>query len=57
MMRLSIHPGVTVEDTLANTGLDILIPEAYELTHEPTAEDLRIQREEVDPHGYFIGRA
>ena len=57
MMLLSIHPGVTVADITANTGFDILIPEAYGVTQEPTAEDLRILREEVDPHGYVVGRA
>jgi glutaconate CoA-transferase subunit B len=57
MMMLSIHPGVTEADIQAKTGFDILIPETHGVTREPTAEDLRILREEVDPHGYVVGRA
>ncbi len=52
----SLHPGVTVDDIRANTGfeLDFLDPVAE--TAEPTDEELRILREDVDPLGLIIGK-
>ncbi|MBR8536939.1 hypothetical protein KDU71_15305 [Carboxylicivirga sediminis] len=56
MMLLSLHPGKTLEDVKANAEFDIIIPENYETTVEPSAEELRILREKVDPSGVIIGR-
>jgi acyl CoA:acetate/3-ketoacid CoA transferase beta subunit len=51
-MRLrSIHPGVTVEDVVQNTGFELVIPADGALTRTPTADELRIIREVIDPHG------
>ena len=55
MMLLSLHPGHTIQDIKENTGFDILIKD-YEVTKEPTAEELKILREQVDPLKYIIGR-
>jgi len=52
----SLHPGKILEDVRDNTGFEILIPEHYEITGEPTDEELRILREKVDPHRLIIGR-
>lgn len=52
----SIHKGFTFDDVQENTGFELLrAPQVVE-TPEPTAEELRILREEVDPNRYIIGR-
>jgi acyl CoA:acetate/3-ketoacid CoA transferase beta subunit len=49
-MRLaSVHPGVTVADVLANTGFDLVIDDDVAQTPVPTAEQLRLIREVIDP--------
>ncbi|AJF68893.1 CoA-transferase subunit beta [Streptomyces vietnamensis] len=51
-MRLrSLHPGVTVEEVLAATGFALTVPDEVPYTREPTAEELRLIREEIDPKG------
>jgi len=55
-MLLSLHPGCTIEDVKENTGFEMLIPEKYDVTEAPTAKELRVLREEVDPQKYIIGR-
>lgn len=54
-MRLkSLHPGVSVDDVIANTGFELLIPAHIEQTPPPSAEELRLLREEIDPEGLYI---
>jgi acyl CoA:acetate/3-ketoacid CoA transferase beta subunit len=56
MMVESVHKGYTFDKVQENTGFDLLkVAEVVE-TPEPTAEELRILREEVDPNHYIIGR-
>jgi 3-oxoacid CoA-transferase subunit B/glutaconate CoA-transferase subunit B len=56
-MRLfSLHPGVTVDDVRANSGFDIEIPKSYGESPTPTAEELRLLREEIDPLGMVLGK-
>ncbi|MDD5748473.1 MAG: 3-oxoacid CoA-transferase [Actinomycetota bacterium] len=56
-MRIeSVNPGVTIEDVHKNCGFELLEAPQIEKTHEPTEEELRILREEVDPDGYIIRR-
>ena len=56
MEVLSLHPGVTLEQVQANTGFELGIRAPLEVTQPPTDAELRILREEVDPHRYIIGR-
>jgi glutaconate CoA-transferase subunit B len=56
MELLSLHPGHTVEDVKENTGFEMIIPSKYETTALPTKLELKILREDVDPHKYIIGR-
>lgn len=56
MQVVSLHPGVTREDVIANTGFDMLFADTVTTTAEPTDEELRILREEVDPTGRVIGK-
>jgi glutaconate CoA-transferase subunit B len=53
----SIHPGVTREQILANTGFKLLWIHDLTVTDPPTEEELKILREEVDPYRYIISRA
>ncbi|MEU0243599.1 CoA-transferase [Streptomyces sp. NPDC006235] len=51
-MRLaSLHPGVTVEQVREATGFELSVPGEVPPTREPTAEELRLIREVVDPAG------
>ncbi|MEU6893601.1 CoA-transferase [Streptomyces sp. NPDC046557] len=51
-MRLaSLHPGVTVEQVRAATGFVLAVGEDVPHTREPSAEELRLIREVIDPEG------
>jgi glutaconate CoA-transferase subunit B len=52
----SLHPGVTKEDVIQNTGFEMLFSDPLPVTREPSEEELRILREEVDPEGVIIGK-
>ncbi|AKJ14901.1 CoA-transferase [Streptomyces incarnatus] len=49
-MRLrSLHPGVTVEQVVEATGFPLTVPDEVPYTREPTAAELRLIREVIDP--------
>ncbi|MET7731811.1 CoA-transferase [Streptomyces sp. NPDC005402] len=49
-MRLaSLHPGVTVEQVREATGFDPVLPDEVPYTREPTAHELKLIREVLDP--------
>ncbi|WP_030171701.1 CoA-transferase subunit beta [Spirillospora albida] len=51
-MRLrSVHPGVTVDEVVAATGFELAVPDEVPETRLPTAEELRIMRDVLDPKG------
>jgi len=51
-MRLrSVHPGVSVEQVVAATGFDLVVPDEVPTTRLPTAEELRLLDEVIDPGG------
>jgi len=52
----TLSPGVTVKQVQENTDFELLVKSDIKETTPPTKEELRILREEVDPHGYIIGR-
>jgi glutaconate CoA-transferase subunit B len=54
MMLLATQPGVTVEEVIENTGFELLIADRVEENPPPTAEELRILREEVDKNRLYI---
>jgi glutaconate CoA-transferase subunit B len=56
MMLLSIHPGVTVEEVVENTGFKLIIPKKVSTTNPPTDNELKLLREEIDPSGIVIGK-
>jgi acyl CoA:acetate/3-ketoacid CoA transferase beta subunit len=49
MRLVSVHPGVTVEQVTEATGFELALDDDVPLTREPTAEELRIIREVLDP--------
>ncbi|WP_327307255.1 CoA-transferase [Streptomyces sp. NBC_01298] len=51
MRLVSLHPGVTVEQVRAATGFELDLPGEVPYTREPTAEELRLIREVIDPKG------
>ncbi len=51
-MRLkSVHPGVKVEDVVANTGFELVIPSSVPTTEGPTPEQLHVLRTRIDVQG------
>ncbi len=54
MMLLATQPGVSVQEVLDNTGFELLIADRVEENPPPTAEELRVLREEVDRERLYI---
>ncbi len=57
MRLLSTHPGVTVAQVIENTGFELIIPDDVSEVNQnepPTADELHILREEIDPEGFYI---
>jgi glutaconate CoA-transferase, subunit B len=52
----SLHPGVTADQVRAATGFRLEFAATVSTTEPPTAEELRILCDEVDPHRYILGR-
>ena len=55
MRLLSIHPGNTLEDVLGNMGFAPQVPAYVPFTEPPTAEQLRLIREVIDPTRMYMG--
>jgi glutaconate CoA-transferase subunit B len=47
---------VTVDDVRAATGWELNVAEDLATTPDPTAEELRLVREELDPEGVYVKR-
>jgi glutaconate CoA-transferase subunit B len=56
MEILSLHPGISRDQVQANTGFELGAREPLQTTTPPSERELRILRDEVDPHRYVIGR-
>lgn len=55
-MRLkSIHPCSTLDDVLSNMSFKPVIPDNIPFTEPPTAEQIRLIREEIDPQKAYAG--
>jgi glutaconate CoA-transferase subunit B len=53
-MQLSaLYPGVTLKDVQAEVGWTLRTADVVEETAAPTGEELRLIREEVDPHAMY----
>lgn len=51
MRLVSVHPGVSVDDVVANTGFDLVIDGDVPQTRRPTDAELTLLREQIDPRG------
>jgi glutaconate CoA-transferase subunit B len=54
MRLVATHPGVTVDEVIANTGFELIIPDRVETNEPPSAAELRLLREEIDPERLYI---
>jgi len=54
MMLVSIHPGNKLEDVLSTLGFHPAIPARVPETEPPTAEQLRLIREVIDPERMYM---
>jgi len=54
MRLLALNPGVTKEEVIESTGFELIIPDDIKQNEEPTDEELRILREEVDKERLYI---
>lgn len=54
MMLLATQPGISVDQVIAETGFELLLADTIEQNPPPTAEELRILREEVDKERFYI---
>jgi glutaconate CoA-transferase, subunit B len=54
MVLLATHPGVTVDQVVAETGFELIIPADVGQNEAPTEEELRILRDEVDRQRLYI---
>jgi acyl CoA:acetate/3-ketoacid CoA transferase beta subunit len=51
---LSLHPGIRLEELVENTGFSLHIPNDIPTTPLPSAEELRLLREEIDPKCVYL---
>jgi glutaconate CoA-transferase subunit B len=54
MVLAAVHPGVTVDEVRAATGWDLKVAGDLQTTPDPTDEELRLIREELDPDGVYV---
>lgn len=56
MRAVSLHPGITPGHIRENSGFDIPIDEGLPKSPVPTAEEIRLLREVIDPKGVVLGK-
>jgi len=56
MYLSSVHPGVSVEEVQAGVGWPLKVAPDLAVTEPPTAEELRLIREELDPGGAYTSK-
>ena len=53
MTLVTLHPGVTLEDVRANMGWEPRVADAVGETPPPSADELRLIRDDLDPDGVY----
>lgn len=53
MRLVSVHPGVSIDDVVENTGFELTIDGDIPESRLPTDEELRLMREVIDPEGFM----
>ena len=51
---IGLNPGVTKEKVLSETGFDLLVADELGDNAPPSAEELRLLRDEIDKDRYYI---
>jgi len=46
-----VHPGVTIDEVAAQTGFELRVAPEFSESVPPTAQELEMLRQEVDPFG------
>jgi len=54
LVLTALHPGITVDQARENTGWALRTVGTIRITEPPTAEELRILHEELDPQGIHL---
>lgn len=54
LILVALHPGATLEQARANTGWPLRAAPDLRTTEPPTAEELRLLREELDPQHIYL---
>jgi len=54
MRLLALNPGVELEQAQAATGFEILLPDEIGRNEEPSTEELRLLRDEIDKDRLYI---
>jgi glutaconate CoA-transferase subunit B len=54
LVLTTLHPGVEVEQVLANTGWPLKVAAQLNTTIPPSSEELQILRTELDPGGIYL---
>lgn len=52
----TVHPGVTVQQVVENSGFDLIVPKKVPETEPPTCEELALLRA-IDPNGIYIPKS
>jgi glutaconate CoA-transferase subunit B len=50
----ALHPGIEVEQARENTGWDLKVAAQLQITQPPSADELTILREKLDPEGIYL---
>ena len=53
---ISLHAGISLEEVKQNSSFEILISNSIGTSPEPTPQDLKILRQEIDPAGIVLGK-
>ncbi|MGD8604541.1 MAG: CoA-transferase [Anaerolineales bacterium] len=56
MMLLQTQPGVTVDQVVENTGFELEMADEVTQNEPPTAQELKVLRDEVDKDRLYIGK-
>jgi glutaconate CoA-transferase subunit B len=54
MRLIATHPGVTAGQVKAATGFEMLVADRLTVNRPPTARQLKLLREKIDPDHYYI---
>ena len=54
LILAALHPNQTVEQARANTGWDLQVSPDLRQTEPPSADELRLLRDELDPQGIYL---